>query len=246
MTAPRALHKILVVEDDPISRIALSGVLRRLPGVSVIEAQDGQAAWDLLEQGLRPALCCTDIQMDRLDGLALMERVRADPVLFALPVVFITGASDRQTVQAAIRQNAAGFIVKPFNAATTLETVQRVMAEAQVRQAEPPEQTRARLGRPREELGRLLGLLAADVHRERISLYVASTDTTRPERLARLRTTCRNLGLWYGADLLRPGAAEAGIAVLEAQLRELGEALFTQLGRLYAPAIPAAPTQPDA
>ncbi|WP_167784899.1 response regulator [Ramlibacter rhizophilus] len=130
---------MLVVDDDALARLALGGLLANIPGVEIVEAEDGQAAWEMLQAGLRPALCCTDLVMPRLDGLGLMEKVRAEPFGADLPFVLITGAADRSSLQGALRQRADGFIVKPFSAPQTRATVERILRASRPRRPSPPQ-----------------------------------------------------------------------------------------------------------
>ena len=132
MTQPR---QILIVDYDAATRLALAGVLARLPDVRIVEAEDGLSAWQLLRGGLRPDLCCIDLRMPGLDGLGLLERVRADPVHAALPIVLITGDADRESLQRALAQRADGYIVKPFAAHDTRAAVERLLREAEARRA---------------------------------------------------------------------------------------------------------------
>eukprot|EP00952_Eustigmatos_sp_NYUAD-ZCMA_P003572 15584-Eustigmatos_ZCMA.PRE.1 len=93
--------------------------------VDVEEAVDGEDAWDQLTNGFRPNLCCCDLLMPKLDGVGLLSRSRADPILADLPFVMISSAADRQSVTLAAQAGANGFIVKPYMAAAALRTVEK-------------------------------------------------------------------------------------------------------------------------
>ena len=67
--------KILIAEDDELSRMLLRDILEKEPGYEVIEAADGQAAWKLLEDGLTPDLCILDVMMPFLDGIGLLKKI---------------------------------------------------------------------------------------------------------------------------------------------------------------------------
>lgn len=145
--------KVLLVDDDEISRQVLVASLSRVSGVSgVVEAEDGEAAWQLLESGLRPALCCCDLVMPNLDGVGLLERARAHSLLAGLPFVMISSAADRESVKRAALAGAAGFIVKPFAVAAVSQTIEKILREARTRQAESSAETRRRLGATGEQL----------------------------------------------------------------------------------------------
>ncbi|HSW18910.1 MAG TPA: response regulator [Ramlibacter sp.] len=234
MSVAPAPLKILVVEDDPVSRMALVNLLGRIPGAEVVQAPDGQVAWSLLVGGLRPIVCCSDIAMPGLDGLALMERARAHPVLCRLPIVLITGSSDRSTVQQAITNGAAGYIIKPFVGVDTRNTVQRIMRETYQRQSEAPASTRARINQDAVSLARMLSELRDLAFREQGNVSHTPDSADLPARLTRLRSACLTLGLWNAAAMVklpRPGPDRQGHLV--AVLGEIICAAQDQLTRLH-------------
>ncbi|MFZ6775156.1 response regulator, partial [Undibacterium sp. SXout7W] len=90
--------KVLVVDDDVVSRIVLMHLIDSCGVHDIVEAEDGAAAWEQLEAGLRPALCFCDLRMPRLSGMELLQRVKGNPDLQAMPFVLISSATDRDTV----------------------------------------------------------------------------------------------------------------------------------------------------
>ena len=111
--------KVLVVDDDIVARMMLMHLVDSCGQYQIEEAEDGEEAWRRLEDGLRPAIVFCDLRMPRLDGMALLARVRGavqDPVLQALPFVLVSAASDADTLAEAGRLGADGYIVKPFAA----------------------------------------------------------------------------------------------------------------------------------
>ncbi|TFZ08385.1 response regulator transcription factor [Ramlibacter humi] len=223
---------ILIVDDDEIARMSLANILHGLGQVAL--AEDGEEAWEKLQGGLRPEVCCCDINMPRLDGLGLMQRVRAHPVLHDLPFVLISAASDRQTVQNAIAGGVAGYILKPYLAVQTRTLVERVLRERRASESENVLVTRRRLAIGADQLGGLLGKLRDDAA-ECAAALAAGGDTDA--RLQRLYSGTLVLGLWRGTALLKDllsrgpaGAARAKLTLdellrlVERQLRELGAA----------------------
>src|SRR3954469_2090501 len=107
--------KVLVVDDDVGLRMVLMHLIDSCGHFDIVEAEDGAEAWQLLEEGLRPAICFCDLRMPRMSGMELLERVKsAEPALRAMPFVLVSSASDRETVEAATVSGAAGYVVKPF------------------------------------------------------------------------------------------------------------------------------------
>lgn len=95
----------------------------------VEEADDGDAAWEKLEDGgeLFDLVVC-DIKMERLDGISLLKRCRAHPKYKFLPFLMISGDSDQSYIAATVGEwGASDFIVKPFSMETFISRVQLVM-----------------------------------------------------------------------------------------------------------------------
>jgi two-component system chemotaxis response regulator CheY len=228
---------ILIVDDDEIARMSLANILNGLG--TVAQAEDGEQAWALLEGGARPEVCCFDIHMPRLDGLALMQRVRAHPVLGDLPVVLISAASDRETVQNAIAGGVAGYILKPFLAVQTRTLVERVQRERRAAEAENVMVTRRRLAVGGEQLRGLLEKMRDDAAEFGAALAAGDAEC----KLQRLQSGTMVLGLWRGTALLKDlqakPLADSGRARLV--IDELSRLVERQLGELASlPAAPAA------
>jgi DNA-binding response OmpR family regulator len=82
--------RILVVEDDPDTLALLFSALTR-DGYSVLTADDGQQAMDLLIRGIRPRLMIVDLMMPKVSGTDLLAHVRTDPDLRTMATIVITG-----------------------------------------------------------------------------------------------------------------------------------------------------------
>ncbi|WIM98858.1 response regulator [Actinoplanes oblitus] len=80
---------LLIAEDDEDIAAVLTRVAKRA-GVTVLRAPDGQAALEMIEQQ-KPDALLTDLGMPRMDGWALIERIRADPETRDLPVAILSG-----------------------------------------------------------------------------------------------------------------------------------------------------------
>src|SRR3954453_17831346 len=101
--------KVLVVDDDVVSRMVLMHLIDSCGKFDIVEAEDGQHAWEQLEQGLRPAICFCDLRMPRLSGMELLQRIRADCTLNAMPFILVSSATDQDTVEQASGFGAAGY-----------------------------------------------------------------------------------------------------------------------------------------
>jgi len=118
---------ILLADDSPVSRIALRLILRAEPSWRVVEAEDGRAAWEALEGGLRPDLCLLDIRMPRLNGHELLERMRGDSRFRDTPVVIISTVRNRDVIVTLGRLGVQGYLLKPYVASKALETIRQVL-----------------------------------------------------------------------------------------------------------------------
>ncbi|HUQ16607.1 MAG TPA: response regulator, partial [Candidatus Saccharimonadales bacterium] len=105
---------VLVVDDVAANRELLQALLDDL-GHDVRTANDGQAALDAVAVE-EPDLILLDIEMPRLDGLAVCRRIKADPRLRLVPVVLLTARADRETRLAGLTAGADDFLTKPFDA----------------------------------------------------------------------------------------------------------------------------------
>src|SRR4029077_13652021 len=110
--APVARSKVLVVDDVPANRELLQGYLDDL-GYEVREARDGIEALDAVEAE-EPDLILLDIDMPRLEGIAVCERLKAHPTRRLIPIVILTASNDRNTRLRGIAAGADDYLSKPF------------------------------------------------------------------------------------------------------------------------------------
>ena len=113
----------MIVDDNDMMRSILRGMLRGEQYDVVGEARNGVAAVEMAER-MKPDIICMDVLMPELDGIHAMSQIKAQRPETAF--VMITGNADPETVQQSIENGAAGFIVKPFNAARVLDTLEKV------------------------------------------------------------------------------------------------------------------------
>lgn len=112
---------VLVVDDEPVLRAVVREVLME-DGYGVIEAADGRAMLELLEQE-RPDLVLMDVMMPGLDGREADQALRVRPHLPAVPVVMMSAAVHPSGLDPTI----AAFLPKPFALDQQLSTVVRLI-----------------------------------------------------------------------------------------------------------------------
>src|SRR6266849_5446893 len=105
---------VLVVDDVPANRELLEGHLDDL-GYDVRQARDGVEALEAVAAE-EPDLVLLDIDMPRLDGIAVCERLKAHPVRRLIPIVILTASNERETKLRGIAAGADDFLSKPFDA----------------------------------------------------------------------------------------------------------------------------------
>ncbi|WP_303828628.1 response regulator [Asticcacaulis taihuensis] len=105
--------RVLVADDDPILR-EFAMVHLATPTVEVEVAEDGLVALERLNQG-GIDIALIDLDMPRMDGFELIERIRWDEQLKHLPIVVVTGREDMVAVDRAFALGATSFVVKPLN-----------------------------------------------------------------------------------------------------------------------------------
>jgi CheY-like chemotaxis protein len=122
--------KIFLADDDKIERTALRELIGVLPGLEIIEVDNGQAALDALCDGLKPDLCIFDIRMPKIDGIELLQRMRRDPLLRSLKVVMTSATRDRETILTLAKLQIAGYLLKPYDPAKSRAVLQPLLAAA--------------------------------------------------------------------------------------------------------------------
>ena len=148
--------RILVADDDLVSRLAMEDVLRQCGAPEIVLAEDGASAWQQMTGEQCFDLICLDVRMPPPDGLELVARLRAAPALRRVPAMLITSTADRNTVLSATRADLQGFIVKPVGD-DTVTRILRVLAQLDASILEPADAAIARLRIDAERHARYVG-----------------------------------------------------------------------------------------
>ena len=228
--------KALVVDDDIVSRMALVELLSVYGVFDLVEAEDGEAAWTLLEAGLRPVICFCDVRMPRMSGIDLLKKMKSCADLAMLPFVLVSSASDRETVLQAVTLGAVGYILKPLHAADARAHLEKIFRLTLDKLAEDPVATCARLNIGTERLQAYFEAFGVQLEAGRAELEAlqAAGNTRDAElRIDAFHTGCITLGLWQAAavlDAARAGVGDSNRAAIESAL----DALRRQAARLRA------------
>src|SRR6476659_11476097 len=131
---------ILVVDDSDEVRLLATRILER-EGYQVTAADSGVSALKLVQTTI-PDLVVSDIMMPEVDGYRLLERLRAEPRLAAIPVIFLSALGDATSLERGNRLGVEHYLVKPFTAKQLLAvvsgTLRRYAELRRVRVIPPP------------------------------------------------------------------------------------------------------------
>jgi two-component system chemotaxis response regulator CheY len=119
----------MIVDDSAMVRLQVRRALTE-GGFVVVEAVDGQDALDAIRRVPELDLIVCDVNMPRMNGLELLEHLRSDADLPAVPVVMLTTEGQPELIQQARGLGALGWIVKPFKADLLLAAARKLTAKA--------------------------------------------------------------------------------------------------------------------
>lgn len=106
--------KILIVEDEPVSRRLLEATLRRW-NYDVVTTTDGREAWEVLQEPEAPSLVISDWMMPDMDGLELCHRIRESEKLGYTYLVMLTTKGRKEDVIEGLEAGADDYLTKPFD-----------------------------------------------------------------------------------------------------------------------------------
>jgi CheY-like chemotaxis protein len=136
--------KVLIAEDNAVNRELLRELLEAR-GYTVLEACDGQEALQMIEKK-QPELLLLDIGMPVLDGFAVIQRIRGNPLLALLPVVAVTAYAMRGDREKILNSGFDGYLSKPLNPSSLTKELDRLLTKGS--QPTNPDQAQAYEGEP--------------------------------------------------------------------------------------------------
>lgn len=194
---------VLVADDDPFN-LRLLQELCEGAGYRVVTAGDGGDVLDVVARE-RPDLILLDVAMPVLDGFEVLQILKSDADLAAIPVVMVTASGDEESRSRAVELGAEDYVTKPYR---VFEIQQRVRTALRLRAAE----TEAALARERIRSSELVDPLT---HAGTSQQLVVSLDYEFT-RAARYRhpLTCVIVRIGNYVDLVEAGGQECGEGVL--------------------------------
>ena len=145
--ARRSLRTLLYVDDESDLRVIMQTALNLAPGLTVHTAESGEQALELARE-LQPDLLLLDVMMPGLDGPATLKRLRADPELARIPVIFMTAKATPDNASRFRAMGASAVIAKPFDpmqlSAKVLSLWQAIAAQPQLKSSDEGDEVRLR------------------------------------------------------------------------------------------------------
>ena len=122
------IHKILLAEDEADIRKVAQISLQFRGGWEVVLATNGE---ECLEKAAsdRPDLILLDCMMPKLDGYETCRRLKQDPSLRHIPVIFLTAKAQEIEVKKGLSLGAVGYLIKPFNPMSLAAEIKQILEE---------------------------------------------------------------------------------------------------------------------
>lgn len=118
--------RILIVDDFKTMLMITDNLLRQMGFRNIDQAKDGTAALEKLQKATY-GLVLSDWNMEPMDGLTLLTKIREAPALKNTPVILITAESKPENIIRAKQAGVNNYIVKPFNGVTLKEKISAVL-----------------------------------------------------------------------------------------------------------------------
>lgn len=119
--------KLLVVDDSSTMRRIIKNTLARLGHKDILEGADGVEGWKALDTNPDVEMLITDWNMPEMNGLELVQKVRADARFADLPIIMVTTEGGKAEVITALKAGVNNYIVKPFTPQVLKEKLGAVM-----------------------------------------------------------------------------------------------------------------------
>jgi two-component system chemotaxis response regulator CheY len=117
---------ILIVDDQTLDRVILKRLLTRFPECTVHEAVDGETGLEKVS-ACSPALIFCDLSMPKLDGLAFVTGLRANPAFLDTPVIITSAGKDRDVLLQLRDLGIADYLLKPYDLKSSYERIERLL-----------------------------------------------------------------------------------------------------------------------
>jgi two-component system chemotaxis response regulator CheY len=114
--------RVLIVDDFSTMRRIIKNILRQLGFTNIIEADDGSAAWEILNKD-QVDFIISDWNMPQMTGIELL---RASEEFADLPFLMVTAEAQQENIIEAVQAKVSNYIVKPFTAETLGQKINKI------------------------------------------------------------------------------------------------------------------------
>ncbi len=157
---------ILIVDDIP-KNLQILGSILNLESYQIAFASSGEQALAVLET-TQPDIILLDIMMPDMDGMEVCARIKSNPEICDIPIIFITGRAEQEDIVKGLKLGAVDYITKPFN---TPELLTRVKTHLELKlskdklkhYAKTLEQTRDELAQMNASKDKFFSIIAHDL-----------------------------------------------------------------------------------
>ncbi|MDR0644844.1 MAG: response regulator [Treponema sp.] len=125
MTDIKTIKTILVVDDMPVNLMTIKNIIRSNNEYELCSTKTGQEALIVLSRNIID-LMLLDIEMPKMDGFQLFEKVKENKFYDGVPVVFVTGTATPDVIDKALKMGARDYIVKPIYANILLKKIHAI------------------------------------------------------------------------------------------------------------------------
>ena len=119
--------KILAIDDENDVLLVVKMALQN-EGFDVLTAGNGLDGLELAREG-KPDLVLLDVMMPKMDGFEVLRQLKEDDATAYIPVIMLTGLSDRQRIQQALVSGTVYYIVKPFEVDDLIAKIRTTLNE---------------------------------------------------------------------------------------------------------------------
>ncbi|HET7527197.1 MAG TPA: PAS domain-containing protein, partial [Burkholderiaceae bacterium] len=120
-TAPQ-MQRVLYVEDNPVNALLMRAMLARLPDIHLECVEDPLRAIEVA-RALRPQLLLLDVELPGIDGIELLQRLRADETMRTIPAIAVSAGAMPGDIRKALDAGFAAYLIKPLELGDLLQAV---------------------------------------------------------------------------------------------------------------------------
>lgn len=104
------MSKLLIIEDDPL----VARMYQKVMGFENLDVEVASNGFEGLEKAkeLKPDLILCDVMMPKMNGMQVLDKIKADPELKNIPVIMLTNLSGTQDAELALKKGATAYLVK--------------------------------------------------------------------------------------------------------------------------------------